>query len=103
MDLPAAPPEEEKRPERLKAIALAFDPDKDSAPRVVAMGQGEVAEKILAIGKEFNIPVKEDKLLTQALSKVDLDQEIPPELYAVVAEVLAFVYRIKEEKEKKII
>ena len=102
MDFPAATTtDDEKKPERLKAIAIAFDPQKDSAPRVVAMGQGEVAEKILAIGKEFHIPVKEDKLLTQALSRVDLDQEIPPELYAVVAEVLAFVYRLRAEKENK--
>ena len=83
---------------RKRAIALAYDADSDEAPRVVASGQGFIAEQILEIAKENNIPIKEDKMLTQALAQVDLDQAIPPQLYAVVAEILAFVYRLRNKQ-----
>jgi flagellar biosynthesis protein len=83
-----------------KAVALRYDKEADSAPRVVAKGRGNVAEKILQIAREYNIPLKEDPILVDALSTLDLYQEIPPELYKAVAEVLAFVYRLTQKELK---
>jgi len=76
-------------------IALGYNPDEDDAPVVLASGRGAMAEKIIALGKENNIPVIEDPLLASALADIDIGTVIPPELYAVVAEVLAYVYRIR--------
>ena len=78
----------------LKAVALGYDPAKDEAPRVLASGNGVVAERILAIARENNIPMQEDPALVEALATLDLGAAIPPELYLVIAEVLAFVYRV---------
>ena len=88
-------PQGESRP---RAVALGYDAEKDDAPRVLASGEGLVAERILAIAKEHGIYIREDPMLAAALATVDLDTTIPPELYAVVAEVLAYVYRVKERK-----
>lgn len=76
-----------------KAVALKYAPDRNKAPVVVAKGRGEVAESILKRAKESGVPVQEDASLVEVLSKLDLDQEIPPELYQLVAEILSFVYR----------
>jgi len=83
---------------RQRAVALGYDAEKDEAPRVLASGQGVMAERILTVAKEHGILIREDPVLAAALSTVDLDTTIPPELYAVVAEVLAYVYRVKERK-----
>ena len=77
-----------------KAVALKYDPKKDRAPKIVAKGRGEIAEKIVAIAKANNVPLYEDKNLTQILEALELETAIPPELYRAVAEVLAFVYRL---------
>jgi flagellar biosynthesis protein len=77
-----------------RAVALKYTQKKDSAPRVVAKGRGEIAEKIIEVAKEHNVPVYEDKNLTQILEALDLETEIPAELYRAVAEVLAFIYRL---------
>jgi len=77
-----------------KAVALKYDQKKDGAPRVVARGRGEIAEKIVEIAKANNVPLYEDKNLAQILEALDLETEIPPELYRAVAEVLAFIYRL---------
>ncbi|HSW63003.1 MAG TPA: EscU/YscU/HrcU family type III secretion system export apparatus switch protein [Dissulfurispiraceae bacterium] len=79
---------------RIKAAALRYNPRQEQSPRVVAKGSGLIAEKILGIAKENNIPLREDKQLVEILSTLDLGQEIPPELYKAVAEILAFVYRM---------
>jgi flagellar biosynthesis protein len=81
-----------------RAVALGYDPDKDKAPRVLASGRGLVAEQIIAIARLNQIPVKDDSVLAEALSQVDLNEAIPPELYAVVAEIFAFVYRLRNKK-----
>jgi flagellar biosynthesis protein len=83
-----------KTPRRPTAAALQYDAGRDMAPRVVASGQGKIAEQILALAKQNNVPVYDDPMLAAALSSVDLGQEIPPELYLVVAEVLAYIYRV---------
>ena len=83
-----------KKEKPKKAVALKYEKDKDHAPRVAAKGGGEVAKRILEIAKEHNIPIREDADLLEVLSKLDLEEEIPPHLYRVVAEVLSFIYRI---------
>lgn len=80
-----------------KAAALKYRRGKDSAPKLVAKGRGKVAEKIIEIAKTHGIPVQEDKELVEFLSMLDLYQEIPPELYRAVAEILAFVYSLKKK------
>lgn len=84
---------------RLTATAIGYDPEKDNAPRVLASGKGKIAEQILALAHENKIPVHDDPVLVEALSQVDINQEIPPELYAVVAEVLAFIFRVQAKKK----
>lgn len=79
---------------RFKAAALRYNPQKEQSPRVVAKGTGIIAERIIGIAKENRIPLKEDKQLVEILSTLDLYQEIPPELYKAVAEILVFVYRM---------
>ena len=85
---------------RKKAAALRYDTKKDAAPRVVAKGSGAIAEKILSIAKEHNIPLRDDPQLVEVLSALDLYQEIPPDLYKAVAEVLAFVYKMTKKIPK---
>lgn len=77
-----------------KAAALKYNAQVNSAPVVKAKGVGKVAEKIIQIARENNIPIKEDPDLVEMLVLLDLEQEIPPELYKVVAEILAFVYSL---------
>ena len=77
-----------------KAVALKYEKEKDAAPRVVAKGRGIVAEKIIETARHHHIPLHEDKNLVQVLEALDLETEIPPELYRAVAEVLAFIYRL---------
>ena len=75
-------------------MALKYEKEKDAAPRVVAKGRGIVAEKIIETARNHHIPLYEDKNLVQVLEALDLETEIPPELYRAVAEVLAFIYRL---------
>ncbi|MGR6836587.1 EscU/YscU/HrcU family type III secretion system export apparatus switch protein [Syntrophomonas erecta] len=80
--------------ERERAVALGYNPDHDSAPVVVASGQGYLAEKIKEIARASGVPLKKDSELAEYLMALDLYQEIPPELYPVVAEILAFIYNM---------
>lgn len=84
----------------LVATALQYDPEKDSAPRVIASGQRKIAEQILIEARKYNVPIHEDPALTAALASVNLGQEIPPELYSIVAEVLAYIYRVTNKYSK---
>lgn len=81
-----------------KAVALKYDEKKDGAPRVTATGRGDIAAKIIEIAKAHNVPLYEDKNLVQVLEALDLEVEIPPNLYRAVAEVLAFVYRLNAKQ-----
>ncbi|MCP4051109.1 MAG: hypothetical protein GY730_10445 [bacterium] len=87
--------------EKLKAIAIKYDAKKDRAPKIVAVGKGMVAEKILKIAEEHKIPFFEDSALTDLLGKLDIESDIPPELYTLIAEVLAFVYQLNKLSQKK--
>jgi flagellar biosynthesis protein len=88
----------DSRKHRKKAVALKYDPMKDRAPRVIAKGAGEVAEKIIAVAREHNVPVKDDSDLVEVLSRLEIAEEIPGDVYVVVAELLAFVYRMNGKK-----
>lgn len=79
---------------RRRAAALKYTAGKDQAPKITAKGSGFMADKILALAKEHNVPLREDPQLVEILSTLDLYQEIPPELYRAVAEILAFVYKM---------
>lgn len=79
-----------------KAVALRYQPQQESAPRVLAKGQGRLAEQILALAQEHGVPIQEDPDLLEVLAHLDLDQEVPPELYLVVTEVLAFVQQANQ-------
>ena len=82
---------------RKAAAAIEYNADKDMAPRMTAKGQGVIAERIIALAKEHHVPIKSDPTLIQMLSQLDIDEQIPPELYKAVAEILAFVYRANQE------
>jgi flagellar biosynthesis protein len=84
-----------RQPPRKQAAALAYDLERDPAPRVVAKGKGLVAERIIEMAKEYGVPLYEDPALVQMLVKLDLGDAIPYELYQVVAEVLSFIYRME--------
>ena len=78
------------------AVALSYNQDEDPAPRLVAKGSDYLAQKIKDIAKENNIEIVENKPLARMLyANVEIDDLIPPELYKAVAEVLAYVYKLK--------
>lgn len=83
------------------AVALQYNPGED-APKVVASGKGIIADKILDKAKESEVPVYEDEGLAKTLSKLELGDAIPPELYSVVAEVLVFVDKMDKIRSKVI-
>jgi flagellar biosynthesis protein len=85
----------------LKVIALRYQSQEDRAPKIAAKGHGYVAEHILETAKAHNIPVREDKNLVEILSRLDLEQEIPTEVYKAVAEILAFVYRLTQQASRR--
>lgn len=88
---------EQKHPPKI-AVALGYDKATDAAPRVLASGRGEVAEALLRAAQEHGVPVQADHPLAQALVRLELGETIPPELYAAVAEVLAFLWRLESQK-----
>ena len=93
--------EKEKEPEHALAAALKYDSAGDSAPKVTARGRGIIAEKIIAIAEENDIPIKNDPDLVQILSKLQVGAEIPVELYRAVAEILAFIYSLNENQRSQ--
>jgi len=90
-----------KAKDRQQAVALRYEPKKDHAPKLVAKGRGYLAEKILDLARQYNIPVRQDKNLLQILSRLDLNEEIPAEVYKTVAEILAFIYRLSNRQLTK--
>jgi len=90
--------EKEKDHRQTLAAAIKYDGVGDGAPKVTARGRGMIAEKIIALAEENNIPIKNDPDLIQVLSKLKVGAEIPVELYRAVAEILAFVYSLNENQ-----
>lgn len=78
------------------AVALAYNFN-ETAPKVVAKGNGLIAENIIATAKEHGVFIHESKELVSLLMQVDLDQHIPPELYRAVAELLAWLHQIENK------
>lgn len=83
---------------RPAAAALKYRPGEDHAPRLVAKGAGKLAERIIAAARDAGVPLREDPDLLALLMTLDPGETIPPELYAAVAETLAFVYRLNGRK-----
>lgn len=83
---------------RQRAVALAYQQG-SAAPRVVAKGQGQIAEKIIERAKEAGVFVHESPELVSLLMQVDLDQHIPSQLYRAVAELLAFIYMLEQGQD----
>ncbi|MCR4778333.1 MAG: EscU/YscU/HrcU family type III secretion system export apparatus switch protein [Lachnospiraceae bacterium] len=76
------------------AVALRYDENQDEAPRIIAAGKGKIAEKIIEKAKESDVPLHKDAKLAKSLSNLEIGDNIPPELYEVVAEVLVFINRM---------
>ncbi|CEK16456.1 flagellar biosynthesis pathway, component FlhB [Chthonomonas calidirosea] len=86
----------------VRAVALKYEPEQMNAPVVVAKGQDLLALKIRQLAQEHDVPIVENPPLARTLYRqVPLEAEIPPDLYAAVAEVMAFVYRINEERRQR--
>jgi len=81
-----------------KAVALQYRRGQDKAPKMTAKGRGLIAQKIIEIAEKNNVPIQKDKVLLDALYCLDINEEIPEELYQAVAEILAFVYRMNKIK-----
>ena len=79
-----------------KAVSLQYKKGKNAAPKVTAKGQGWMADRIIKMAQENNIPIREDKDLLHLLSEIDVGQEVPESLYKVVAELLAWVYQLNQ-------
>jgi flagellar biosynthesis protein len=86
--------EDESKNSRQKAVALKYDREIDDAPKVVAKGEGEVAKKIIKMANEYDLPIKKDPDLVEMLAQLEIDREIPPNLYKAVAEVFSFIYKL---------
>ena len=87
---------------RDKAVAISYNEEKDNAPRITAKGSGVTAQRIREIAKANGIPVHKDDDLLELLSQIDIDREIPPELYTAVAEVLCWIYQAELELKREI-
>jgi len=85
---------------KILAISLKYSGGSNHAPKVTAKGQGWVAEKIIAMAEQQNIPIRKDKDLVALLEKIDVGREIPESLYKLVAELLAWVYQLNNEYSK---
>ena len=88
---------------RRAAVALRYDQGSAPAPEVAATGRGLMADRILALAREYGIPIREDRALTDALSGLDIGERIPPELYALVAEVFAWIYSLNDPRAETLV
>lgn len=91
---------DEKHRKPKTAVALEYNPN-DEAPKIIASGKGVLAERIIEKAKEADVPVHKDDRLAHSLSKLEIGDYIPKELYQVVAEVLLFVDRMDRIKAKE--
>lgn len=88
-----------RRETQKSAVALRYKPKKDPAPTVVAKGKGKLAEKIIELARENSIHIQNDPDLLEVLYQLELNEEIPPALYVVAAELLTFVYSLNKDKK----
>ncbi|MBL4889625.1 MAG: EscU/YscU/HrcU family type III secretion system export apparatus switch protein [Candidatus Lindowbacteria bacterium] len=80
-----------------EAVAVRYDQSKEASPRVIAKGKGQIAAKIMELAEENDIPIYSDPDLVALLASVELFDEVPPELFKAVAEVLVWVYKVNNE------
>ena len=85
-----------KTTEIKKAVALQYNINEDDAPKIIASGRGEMAERIIKEAGKYNIPIKENKDIVEVLVQLNIGDQIPPELYRAVAEILNFIYRMED-------
>ena len=90
-----------KDKENLQAIAIKYDKDSKKAPTIVASGKGKIAKQILELAEENDIPMLEDAKLSKLLSSLKIKSEIPPNLFKIVAEVLAFIFYLEKMASKR--
>ncbi|MDI6735581.1 MAG: EscU/YscU/HrcU family type III secretion system export apparatus switch protein [bacterium] len=83
--------------QKTKAVALKYDSAKSQSPKIVAKGVGKLAERIIQVANEHNVAIHEDPNLAEVLTKLELNTEIPPDLYQAVAEILVFVYNLNKK------
>jgi flagellar biosynthesis protein len=83
----------------LKVAALKYNIQEDNAPTMVAKGSGELARNIIKIAKENDIPIKKDEDLVELLTKLDVNQQIPNNMYKAVAQIFAFIYDLSKENK----
>ena len=81
-----------------KAVALKYDPMMDQAPSILAKGIGAVGDYIVNLAKKNQVPIYRNDKLAESLYRLKQNQEIPPELYTIVAEIFSFVYSLKGQK-----
>ena len=91
----------DKDKNRCEAAALKYDAETDGAPYIVALGKGHIAENIIGAAREHNVSVVKDSRLSHMLNRLSVGDEIPEELYAVVAEVLVFISSMDEEYKNR--
>jgi flagellar biosynthesis protein len=91
--------EQKKRKLNRTAVAIEYEPS-DEAPKIIATGKGYLADKIIEKAKESEVPIHHDERLANSLSRLEIGEYIPKELYQVVAEVLLFVDRMDRIKGK---
>jgi flagellar biosynthesis protein len=84
-----------------KAVAILYDSQNSPSPKVIASGKGEIAKRIIETARQSGVHIQEDANLVELLSKIDIGDEIPTELYQTVAEVLAFVYQVNNKFKEK--
>jgi flagellar biosynthesis protein len=82
---------------RDRAVALRYKEKVDQAPKVVAKGEGTIAQRIKELALENGIPIHRDDTLVELLAEIDIDREIPPELYSAIAEILSWIYRANND------
>ena len=82
-----------------KAVALAYEQNKQRAPKVIAKGEGFIAEKIIEKAKEYDIPLFQSKALVDSLIHLEIDEEIPPTLYKAVGEVFIWLYQTEQKAQ----
>ncbi|MFN4244585.1 MAG: EscU/YscU/HrcU family type III secretion system export apparatus switch protein [Brevinematia bacterium] len=82
-----------------KAVALKYEPQEMDAPQVISKGVGILADKIIQIAEEHNIPIVKSELVDPLLS-IRIRSEIPPELYSAIAEIIAYVYKLVKESKR---
>ncbi|MCX5833953.1 MAG: EscU/YscU/HrcU family type III secretion system export apparatus switch protein [Deltaproteobacteria bacterium] len=91
-----------KKDDLRMAASIRYDKKKDEAPRLTAKGLGILADKIIELARKHDVPIKEDPALVSILCRLDIDEEIPSELFRAIAEILAFVYSTNEQYREKL-